>query len=389
MLRSIVGIVCMTAAISLITCAGMEGPSAQTAPAGGPATVSQPFGAEYVGAAKCSACHKNIYETFLKSGHPWKISKVVDGKPAKLPFTDIPGPPQGYTWADITYVIGGYNWKVRFMDKQGYIVTGADAQAKNQYNYPNPIVGKDAAWVGYNPGRKEMKYDCGPCHTTGYKPKGNQDNLPGIQGTWAEPGIQCEACHGPGSLHAANPYGVKSTVVRDSELCGKCHRRGELEFVDAKDGFIEHHEQYEELYQSKHIVLRCTLCHDPHTGVTQLRKANKPTTRTQCVNCHFEKAKYQASDAHKGMEVACIDCHMPRIVKTAWGDAAKFTGDIRTHMMGIDPDQVGQFTKDGKYALSQVGLDYACRHCHVKGGKASPKTDEELKTKANGYHKKS
>jgi len=76
---------------------------------------------------------------------------------------------------------------------------------------------------------------------------------------------------------------------------------------------------------------------------------------------------------------------MPRIVKSAWGDAAKFTGDIRTHMMGIDPTQIGQFSEDGKVALSQIGLDFACRHCHVEGV-GLPKTDEELIRAATGYH---
>ncbi|MEJ5375338.1 MAG: multiheme c-type cytochrome [bacterium] len=363
--------------------------SGQTSKAAGKGSTSaQPYGATYVGSAKCSTCHKQIYDTFMKSGHPWKVSKVVDGKAPERPFTQIPSPPEGYSWSDISYLIGGYAWKARFMDKKGYIITGKDEKAKTQWNFANPVVGKEAGWVAYNPGKKEMKYDCGPCHTTGYRPTGNQDNLPGIVGTWAEPGIQCEACHGPGSLHAENPYGVKAQVVRDSELCGKCHRRGAVEMVDAKGGFIEHHEQYEELFQSKHVILNCSICHDPHTGVIQLRQANKPTTRTQCTNCHFEKAKYQASDAHKAMEVACIDCHMPRITKSAWGDPARFTGDIRTHMMAIDPDQIGQFTKDGKYALSQLSLDFACRHCHVQGGKASPKSDEELKAKAKGYHRR-
>lgn len=348
----------------------------------------EPFGAQYVGSVKCASCHKQIYDTFMKSGHPWKLSKVVNNKPPHLPFTQIPSPPEGYTWSDISYVIGGYAWKARFMDKKGYIITGADQNAKTQWNFANPIVGKEAGWVPYNPGKKEMKYDCGPCHTTGYRPTGNQDNLPGIVGTWAEPGIQCEACHGPGSLHVANPYGIKLQVVRDSELCAKCHRRGAVEMVNAKGGFIEHHEQYEELFQSKHVILKCSICHDPHAGVKQLREAGNPTTRTQCTNCHYEKARNQ-SDAHKAMEVACIECHMPRVIKSAWGDAEKFTGDIRTHMMGIDPDQVGQFTKDGKYALSQIGLDFACKHCHVQGGKASPKSDAELKARAKGYHKSS
>lgn len=179
---------------------------------------------------------------------------------------------------------------------------------------------------------------------------------------------------------------MKAQIVRDSELCGKCHRRAAVEAVDAKGGFIEHHEQYEELFQSKHVIIKCSICHDPHAGVRQLREARKNTTRTQCVNCHFEKAKYQ-SDAHKAMEVGCIECYMPRVTKSAWGDAKKFTGDIRTHMMGIDPDQIEQLTADGKFALSQIGLNFACRHCHIQGGKASPKSDEELKARARGYHK--
>jgi hypothetical protein len=54
--------------------------------------------------------------------------------------------------------------------------------------------------------------------------------------------------------------------------------------------------------------------------------------------------------------------------------------------MAIDPTQVGQFSEDGKTALSQISLDFACRGCHVEGGKASPKTDEQLIDKATGYH---
>ena len=85
------------------------------------------------------------------------------------------------------------------------------------------------------------------------------------------------------------------------------------------------------------------------------------------------------------MNLPCIECHMPRVVKTAWGDAEKFTGDIRTHLMAIDPYQISQFNEDGTVALSQIGLDYACRHCHG-AGMATAKTDEELIAAATGYH---
>ena len=339
-----------------------------------------------MGAEACAECHQEIYEVFMRSGHAWKLNPVVNGQPPAYPFTEVPAPPEGYTWDDIAYVIGGYNWKARFIDKEGYIITGPDENAKTQYNFANPIVGKEAGWVAYHPG-EEKPYTCGTCHTTGYRPEGHQDDMPGIVGTWAEPGIKCERCHGPGSLHVENPYGVRMVVDRDAELCGECHLRGDPTKVDAKGGFIKHHEQYEELLQSKHIALDCVDCHDPHAGVVQLRKTDQPTTRLQCEDCHFRQAKYQ-SEVHKALGVQCIDCHMPRIVKSAWGDPAKFTGDIRTHMMAIDPEQIGQFTEDGKLALSQISLDFACRHCHVEGGQATPKTDEQLRERAIGYHER-
>lgn len=67
-------------------------------------------------------------------------------------------------------------------------------------------------------------------------------------------------------------------------------------------------------------------------------------------------------------------------------ETIRFTGDIRTHLMAIDFEQIGQFSEDGSTALSQLGLNFACRHCHVEGGKASVKTDSELINKAYNYH---
>ena len=76
---------------------------------------------------------------------------------------------------------------------------------------------------------------------------------------------------------------------------------------------------------------------------------------------------------------------MPRIVKSAWGNAEIYTGDIRSHVMAIDPYQIEQFSEDGTVALSQIGLNYACRHCHGSGI-GREKTDEELITGAVEYH---
>jgi len=408
------GLVCAALLVivtGLAACAGQEGPEGPFGPAGapgpegpqgppgseGPAGPAGPqgeaavggVGAEYIGSATCAGCHQDTNDVFMQSGHPYKLNPVVDGQPPEYPFTEVTELPEGYTWDDISYVIGGYNWKARFIDQDGYIITdepGASGNEEylNQYNFANPNVGTEAGWAKYHSGEVDKPYDCGSCHTTGYSPTGNQDDLPGLVGTWAEPGIMCEECHGPGGLHVQNPQGVQMTIDRDAELCGQCHRRGEIESVNASSGFIRHHEQYEELFQGKHITLDCVICHDPHVGVVQLRQDEElPNTRTQCENCHLDEAQFQDSQIHPNA-TECIDCHMPRIVKSAVGDTEKFTGDIRTHLMRINPLQIEQFNEDGSASLSEIGLNFACRHCH--GVTASEKTDEELIEKATDYH---
>ena len=369
--------------------AGSAGPEGPQGPAGnkgdtGPAGIPGPTGAEYVGDQTCGGCHKDIYDTYMKSGHPWKLNKVVDGKAPNYPFTNKTktfNPPVGYTWDDILYVIGGYYWKANFIDKEGYIITDepgktGDTGYLNQWNYANLIIGKDADWVSYHAGEEKLPYDCGACHTTGYSPDGNQDNLPGLVGTWAQDGVRCEECHGPGSLHIQNPKGINMHIDRDSESCARCHSRGHSGTIAVKDGFIDTAGQYDELFQSKHITLRCTLCHDPHSGVVQLAVAETQTTRTQCSSCHWKQAKNMK---HRSIE--CKECHMPRLGMIAWGNPDWYSGDMRTHLMAIDSSALLQFNQDGTLATTQIALDFACRHCHF-----TTKTDEELLTMAAGMH---
>ena len=399
----------------LAACAGQPGPIGPEGPAGppgpegpqGPPGAESPAGeavaevsvAEYVGSATCSGCHAELYETFMNSGHPWKMNKIEGGQAPDYPFRDLRQPPEGYTWDDISYVIGGYWWKARFLDKEGYIITDApgttgNVEYLNQWNYTNDSLNQDGRWVMYKSGTDKLVYDCGGCHTTGYSSTGNQDDLPGIIGTWAEPGIQCEACHGPGSLHVANPSGVRPQIERSSDLCSECHHSGDIGAVDVQGGFIDHHEQYADLSQGKHQILECVECHDPHAGVKQLEEADLPTTHTACETCHPSQARYQNNTRHVAIGLDCIECHMPRMIKTAWGDEASFTGDFRTHRMAIDPSQIEQFStvvaEDGtetQVVMTEIGLNFACRHCHLSDT-IMAMDDQTLINAAYNYHQK-
>ncbi|MBI4705668.1 MAG: hypothetical protein HY744_31640 [Deltaproteobacteria bacterium] len=352
-------------------------------------------GVSFVGTEKCKACHADQYNRFMKSGHPYKLSKVEGGKAPTRPFDvvtgGVPAPPLGLKWDDITYVIGGFGWKARYIGKDGYIVTGGQNDL-TQWNFPNSDLGKSGAWVAYNAGKKTA-YNCGGCHTTGWVPCpvgdktcAHQDNLEGMAGSFSAPGVQCEACHGPGSKHAAYPYLVDAKVDRDAEMCGKCHSRGAPEVLDAKGGFIEHHEQFEEMFQSKKHAMRCVDCHDPHRSAKYADPNVNPdkSIRLKCLSCHEDYDKGQKTNKMAG--VACIECHMPRIVKSGWGDAAKFSGDIRVHLFGISTLAAApQFSQDGLSSKPYITLDWACNHCH-DGQKAFKKTAQELEAMAQGYH---
>jgi predicted CXXCH cytochrome family protein len=317
--------------------------------------VTEPEAASFVTAATCNFCHAEVYDEFLETGHPYKLNKVEGGVAPAYPNSTVPNPPGGYTWDDITYVIGGYGWKARFLDSNGWIITGSAVQ----WNL------ETLEWVGYHEedpvGTKP--YDCGRCHTTGYEASEteHQDGLPGIAGTWAEPGITCERCHGPGSRHAIDPEEYSMTIDRSADLCGECHYRSEDHRILASGGLIRHHEQYDEMLSAGHSNLRCVNCHDPHKSAKY--DAENAITWV-CVDCHSTEVSHAGSHD-------CVRCHMPKSVKSAVssGEGVYLRGDIRSHVFAINSDTtLTQFyDEDGStYSRGFNGLNFAClSSCHM------------------------
>jgi len=308
--------------------------------------------ADYVGSEECFKCHAEQFNFWQASGHPSKLRKVE-----KARYTGLPLPP-GYTWDDVSYVIGGANKKARFINKEGYIITTAKdgSEAKTQYNM------QDATWSFYHKNEKKP-YKCGPCHMTGYDKKGNQDGMPGMIGTWKEDGIGCEECHGPASDHLKKPSKMTVMIDRSVEACGKCHQRGGMgDQPPASGGFIKHHEQINELRAGSHGDISCLDCHNPHQRAI--------LAKDTCISCHDGKDKSLANNIHGKSGLGCKDCHMPKATKSAIKVSAT-EGDVRTHLFKINVDpKANMFTtveKDGKkstYAEGFVTLDFACLNCH-------------------------
>ncbi|MGI0116062.1 cytochrome c3 family protein [Zooshikella sp. RANM57] len=336
------------------------------------------FAQTYIGDNKCRECHSDIYSSYIKTGHPHKIQKVT-GPPVFPADTSpgVPSPPADKQWNDISYVIGGFAWKARFMDKEGYILTG---DKHRQFNLANQILKTTSSWTGYDKDNAPRKpYTCGECHTTGWVltgPKGpHQNNLPGIYGVWSADGVTCEACHGPGDQHAAQPEQVHLSF---EENCGDCHRRGNVSQIDASNGLIRHHEQYEDLLASPHRNIKCIACHEPHQSVKYQGNGFKGEQNT-CQICHTETIDHIPAK----VDFQCTTCHMPRIAKSAVSvkHQAKIgeipEGDVRGHIFRISTDQQwkmftnnGQFVRLNDEGKAFITVDYACLICHTDKDKA-------------------
>ncbi len=366
----------------------------------------------YAGSAACGVCHTDQHDQWIHSGHPYKLTALDGSAPTTFPdpsafFNNPADPPAGTTWSDFSYTIGGFGWKMRWIQNDGYIYTPASGE--NQWNF------EDESWGNYHAGETKV-YNCGSCHTTGWEstddgdPETNQDGMEGFLGTFAEGGIGCENCHGMGSQHIYEPATYELTIDDSSYFCGKCHTRGGdngvtpgESVIEASGGYIKHHEQYDEWYNSPHNSTYgpgCNDCHDPHASVVYDSEApgEGVSTTVNCTSCHVDGSHANiASTTHTAYGATCVDCHMPDASKSAIANNL-YNGDVATHLWAINTSVNGKadmFSTDGTTVVitdgqAAVTLDFACYGCHQDenniGGTGTVKTLQELHDAAGSIH---
>ena len=165
--------------------------------------------ANYAGSGACAPCHPVEYGEWKRSPHARMVrspGRHPDAVLAKFEGSS-PFPP-----SEIAYVLGGRAAQ-RFVSRKG------DALVVR-----TPIwVVRTGTWNLDYWREQDWRKSCAGCHVTGYDP-----TVP----AFAEEGIGCEACHGPGRAHVAS--GKRADIVhpgrlpasRRAMICEGCHTTG-------------------------------------------------------------------------------------------------------------------------------------------------------------------
>jgi Tfp pilus assembly protein PilF len=334
---------------------------------------------QYVGMETCRLCHADKFETYMHTGmglsfniaSPEKTSAVFqthapvydsvndffykpffDGEVMKILEFRLEGKDTTYKREEvIAYIIGsGQHTNSHLVNFNGYI-----------YQAPITFYTQRKKWdmapgmeAGYNSRYTRMiETECMNCHN-GY-PVSVQGSINKYEKVAM--GIDCERCHGPGSLHVANvsagnlidtarmiDYTIvnprKLTVDLQNQLCLRCHLQGinvlntGSTFFDFKPGdYIADHwniflprfdgkndqflmaSQAERLEQSKCYVqsqnISCITCHNPHITVKQ---TPSEYFNNACLSCHTNEnsACRETSAKRSAVSDNCVRCHMPQ-----------------------------------------------------------------------------
>ena len=359
--------------------------------------------ASYFGSGACGACHQDVIARHRIHAHAVALQEVDGQAPTYPPQgtrAGVPNPPAGSAWAELAYVIGGYMRAAQFVDQQGFVMTNDADGVDTKWKLAFDPIGTTTGFIPYeNQGNfspanpQPYAYSCFKCHTTGGSEQDPnnpqfQENLPGIPGTWQEEGVQCEACHGPGSNHVANTSARDLYVNVQASACGLCHTRAVSgTVIQASGGYLEHNQQWPELRASGgHAGFQCTTCHNPHASPNYDRDN---AIRNPCTACHNQNlALHQGRTYVRGdywETITCESCHMPLASKSAAVGAAAVVGpvgraaDIHTHIFRVNTQGVNyinmlsgdlsQVAKDGQ-GRAAVTLDFVCLRCHNGLGNA-------------------
>jgi tetratricopeptide (TPR) repeat protein len=288
------------------------------------AGIGTPLAGQYVGSNACRACHAAEFESQSKTAHARALAVARPGSP----IPGIPAPESTAQWA-----FGAGAKAITWVSQ-----TGEETIAEHGLSYyaatkslgltPGHTSSNDVLYRTFDPVGTALR--CFRCHSTG-----PLTLKPGFQVQPSEPGVHCEACHGPGSAHVTssgasgmiqNPKSFSAAEL--NVLCGACHRQAsdlddETDWTNAWN--VRHQPSYlhrAACFRNSNGALSCITCHDPHEPL----KTTPATYDKRCTGCH-RTVVHKTPVASR----SCVDCHMPQVSTSA---VLRFTN----HWIGIyDP----------------------------------------------------
>ena len=355
----------------------LDRPAAGAADASEPKPLSQSKG--YTGSVSCRQCHEKFYKLWAPSHHGLAMQPYTDelARKALTPQTE-----------DI--VIGKYRYHAEIEAGKGWVIQRGP-EGKKKYPMEHALGGKNVYYfltpmergrfqtlpVAYDVRRKEwfdtaksgvrhfgdepdapvnwkesvytFNTACYRCHvsqlTLNYSLKTDTYHT-----TWAEPGINCETCHGPAEEHIrvcrAAPKGTvpkdlkitrggrQFTVEQNNAACAPCHAKviPLTTTFQPGDRFFDHYDlttledtdfypdgrdlgenyTYTHWRMSPCVKSGQLSCFHCHTSSGRYKQKKEPNT--SCMPCHQERVENATEHTHHPVESPgnkCISCHMP------------------------------------------------------------------------------
>ena len=344
--------------------------------------------AKYVGQEQCSSCHPTITENFEQVGMARTFQPIGDA----LPIEDWNENNSYYHQPSNQHFLmtsreGRFFQKRYQLDKGGDEINALEVEIQfalgsglKERDYAAHLPGGElvqmpVVWYsdegiwsiapGYDLAnhdgfRRRINYRCIFCHASYPDLADNQGKYEVQTALFEEgvsSGIDCERCHGPGSLHVKHAMsGLGSGAVRDSivnparldrnrqmDVCLQCHlettsaplpnstlklsrsvfsfRPGETlkdyavyfdfpEGVGHDDDFNIVHQGYQLTRSAcfKNSNMTCLSCHDPH------RIPDEPESffRGKCLECHDNESCALEAGSRQANGDNCVSCHMPQ-----------------------------------------------------------------------------
>jgi predicted CXXCH cytochrome family protein len=241
---------------------------------------------------------------------------------------------------------------------------------------------------------------CADCHSTNVH-KNFDIQTKTYHTTFSEIDVSCETCHGPASTHVQLArsrslfwdrrlgYGLPQLKSDDSrveiESCAPCHSRRHVVCPDYRPGESYYQNYVNELLESETYYpdgqildevyvygsflqskmyqqgVRCTDCHDPHSGRLK-HEGNKV-----CTSCHqHDPAKYDTPAHHRHEPEStgslCVECHIPE-----------------SPFMEVDPRRDHSFRVPRPDLSVKLRTPNACTGCHLEPERIDPDKRDQLK----------